>query len=172
MGQEPDQIRRDIEQTRRDLGEDLDLLTEKVSPARVVERNVNRVKGGVTTMKDRVMGSASDATSSVSDTAAQAPAALARKTEGNPLAAGLIAFGAGWLVSSLIPATRPERQATAALKDKATEVSGPVTDALSEAARDMKDNLAEPVKQSVESVKQSTQSAVHNVSDQATASRT
>ena len=36
----------------------------------------------------------------------------------------------------------------------------------------MKDNLAEPVKQSVESVKQSTQTAVHNVSDQATSSTT
>ena len=73
MGQEPDQLRRDIEQTRRDLGEDLDLLTEKVSPARVVERNLNRAKGGVSSVKDKVMGSAGDASASVTDTAAQAP---------------------------------------------------------------------------------------------------
>lgn len=172
MGQEPEQLKRDIERTRRDLGEDLDLLTEKVSPARVVERNLNRAKGGVSSVKDKVMGSTGDAHASVTDTAAQAPAAIARQTEGNPLAAGLIAFGAGWLVSSLIPASRPERQATAALKDKASDLGEPLKDALSEAARDMKDNLAEPVKQSVESVKQSTQAAVHNVSDQATSATT
>ena len=35
-----------------------------------------------------------------------APAQVKTKTQGNPLAAGLIAFGAGLLVSSLIPASR------------------------------------------------------------------
>ena len=172
MGQEPEQLRRDIEQTRRDLGEDLDLLTEKVSPARVVERNLNRAKGGVSSVKDTVMGSAGDASASVTDTAAQAPGAIARKTEGNPLAAGLIAFGAGWLVSSLIPASpagtasnrRPQGQG---IGSRRTSEGRPVR-----GRTDMKDNLAEPVKQSVESVKQSTQTAVHNVSDQATSATT
>lgn len=57
------------------------------------------------------MGSTDDATSTVSDRAADAvetaqktPQKAKQKTQGNPLAAGLIALGAGWLVASLLPA--------------------------------------------------------------------
>ena len=41
---DPEVIRRDIEATRADLSRDVDALTEKVSPARVVERRVDRAK--------------------------------------------------------------------------------------------------------------------------------
>ena len=44
----------------------------------------------------------SDAGAAIGD----APAQVKTKTQGNPLAAGLIAFGAGLLVSSLIPASQ------------------------------------------------------------------
>jgi uncharacterized protein YjbJ (UPF0337 family) len=57
-------------------------------------------------MKDRVMGGAEDAAGSVregvsaagetvTDSASDAAVAVKEKTQGNPLAAGLIAFGAG-----------------------------------------------------------------------------
>ena len=36
----------------------------------------------------------------------RAPTAVKQKAQGNPLAAGVIAFGIGMLVSSLIPSTR------------------------------------------------------------------
>jgi hypothetical protein len=38
------------------------------------------------------------------------PQATWRQAQGNPLAAGLIAFEAGWLVSSVLPLGRKERE--------------------------------------------------------------
>ena len=49
---------------------------------------------------------------------------IRQKSEGNPLAAGLIAFGVGWLASSLIPATRREQQVASQVKEKAGEHAG------------------------------------------------
>jgi hypothetical protein len=149
----PEDIRRDIEATREELRRDVDALTEKVSPGRVVERRVDRAKDAVSNVKEKVMGSSSDhdgydggfdrgsdsgsnghglagagdkvssAASSVADTASSAPQQARARTRGNPLAAGLIAFGAGWLVSSLLPATDKEEQAAEAVKAKASEHS-------------------------------------------------
>ena len=41
---DPEVIRRDIESTRSDLSRNVDALTEKVSPSRVVGRRVDRAK--------------------------------------------------------------------------------------------------------------------------------
>ena len=42
---DPDVIRRQIEDTRRELSYDVDALNEKVNPARVVDRRVSAAKG-------------------------------------------------------------------------------------------------------------------------------
>ena len=42
---DPDVIRRQIEDTRRELSYDVDALNEKVNPARVVDRRVTAAKG-------------------------------------------------------------------------------------------------------------------------------
>src|SRR4051812_41758839 len=136
---DPEVIRRNIDATRADLSRNVDALTEKVSPGRAVSRNLDKAKGRLSTVKERVMGSdddpgdggalgsASDRASSVAgsigETATSAPSVARQKTQGNPLAAGLIAFGVGWLASSLLPATEKEQQAAGAVKDAASEHS-------------------------------------------------
>ncbi|WIX84268.1 hypothetical protein QRX50_19710 [Amycolatopsis carbonis] len=50
------------------------------------------------------------AAASAAETLGETPKPVRRGTEGNPLAAGLIAFGAGWLVASLLPGTERERE--------------------------------------------------------------
>jgi hypothetical protein len=137
MSQSPEEIRADIERTRGRLGTDVDAVAEKVSPSNIVHRQTDKVKDTFSRAKDKVMGSADDtlgsARSTVHDTAdsarsaahdaghavQEAPHTIARKTEGNPLAAGLIAFGAGLLVSSLFPATRAEQRAAERVKEEA-----------------------------------------------------
>ena len=57
---DPEVIRRQIEDTRRELSYDVDALNEKVNPARVVDRRVTAAKGRITSVKERVMGSAQD----------------------------------------------------------------------------------------------------------------
>ena len=119
MSTDPDQIRDDIERTRAELSSDVDALTDKVSPTQAAQRQAERVRSAATGVKDRVMGAVSDGAdaargtaasgadrigstaSAIGDKASDLPHAAASKTRGNPLAAGLIAFGVGWLVSSV-----------------------------------------------------------------------
>ncbi|MGV9215254.1 DUF3618 domain-containing protein [Micromonospora sp. RB23] len=194
MSTDPDQIRREIEATRNSLSSDVDALAYKVSPSRIVDDRKQRARSALQNVRDKVMGTASDlghgtghaahsvgdrassaassvsdaahsAASSVSDAAHSAPRVIRQKSQGNPLAAGLIAFGVGWLASSLIPASRREQQAAAQVKEKVGEHSGVVKEKLSEVASELKDELREPAQHAAESVKSTAQDAVHAVKD-------
>jgi hypothetical protein len=189
MGEEPGQVTTpaDIEASRAALSRDIDELNDKVNPVRAVERRKEAVKGRLGSVKEKVMGSpangsglggsASSAKDAVSDKASGALDTVSSKAQGNPLAAGLIAFGAGMLVSALIPASETEsraaQQAVGAIKD-----SGLVEEAKSvgqEMGQDLKDSAVESAQQvkasaqdSVETVKQEGQSSAQSVKEQAT----
>ncbi len=80
MGQTPDEIRAEIERTRAELTSDVDLLAEKVSPARVVERKVEATKSSLTGIREKVMGSddsSSGQTSGISGAASGAASGIA-----------------------------------------------------------------------------------------------
>lgn len=193
---DPDRLRNEIEYTQRNLSADVDLLAEKVTPSRVVHRRVNRARRAFGSMRDRVMGASSDTASSVSDTASsvghqvrdtassvtdkassmasdaaetarETPDAIRRGTEGNPIAAGLIAFGAGWLLSTLAPATKPEQELAEQATDWAREHAGPVKEQLGQVAEEVKENLREPAQQAAESVKSTATDAASTVKDDA-----
>jgi hypothetical protein len=91
--------------------------------------------GTVSSTASAAKDKAASTASSAADAASSAPEIARRRTEGNPLAAGLIAFGAGWLISSLLPATAPEQQVATQVKDLATEKGRPVAQQLGEAAQ-------------------------------------
>ncbi len=125
------------------------------------------------------MGQSSSGTSPLTDRAGSAGSAVTgavsagpdmarRQTQGNPLAAGLVAFAAGWLVSSILPASKAEEQAAQALQDKASELAEPAKQELSEVANEMKDNLQGPAQQAVQSVKESATSAADTVRQETT----
>jgi hypothetical protein len=57
ISEDPDQIRRDIERTQANLSSDVDALTEKVTPSRIVERRVGRARAAAGRLRERVMGS-------------------------------------------------------------------------------------------------------------------
>jgi ElaB/YqjD/DUF883 family membrane-anchored ribosome-binding protein len=166
---DPDAIRADIERTRAGLSRDVNALGEAVSPGNVARHQVNKVAGAAAGLKDKVMGTAADATGAVGDTASDlgdrasgATRAGRRTTRGNPLAAGVIALGAGWLLGSLLPATDRERDAAAAVKDKAQ----PVLEEAQSLAQESAERLKEPAKESLAAVKDSAQSAVETVRDE------
>ena len=152
MSENPDAIRADIEATRARLGTNVDAVADKVSPSHIVQRQTDKVKDAVFGVKDKVMGAADHGGESVSEVGSvigDAPAQLKAKTQGNPLAAGLIAFGAGLLLSSLIPASEQEREAAEALKNAAE----PLTAELSEVAKEVAEGLKEPAQEALENVK-------------------
>jgi cell division septum initiation protein DivIVA len=163
MSSNPDQIRHEIESTRAELSGDVNALADSVRPSTVARRQVDKVREGVSGMKDSVMGTADDAGQSVSGAAGDATSAVRRKTRGNPLAAGLVAFAAGWLVSSLLPASQAERQGATALKEKAR----PLADDLQATARQVAENLKEPAREAVEQVKASAGDSAATVKDEA-----
>ena len=108
--------------------------------------------------KETVSAKASEAGEAVR----QAPAAVKRKTQGNPLAAGVIAFGLGMLVSSLIPSTEKERNAVSGLQENL----GPVKEKASEVARDIGDNLKQPAQDAAQSVKETAQEGAQSVKEE------
>jgi gas vesicle protein len=172
MSNDPEQLRREIERTRSDLSDNVNALGDKVNPGSIAKRQVGRVRGAATSVKDAVLGSASDAADSagsaagtVGDAVYDAPTAVARKAQGSPIAAGLIAFGAGLLVSSLLPASRAEQQAAEKVKDTAQ----PMVDDLTDTAKDMAENLKEPAQQAIQEVKSTATDAAATVKDDATA---
>ncbi|WP_329013563.1 DUF3618 domain-containing protein [Micromonospora rifamycinica] len=211
MSTDPDQIRREIEATRNSLSSDVDALAYKVSPGRIVDDRKQRARNALQNVRDRVMGTASDlghgtsnaahsvgdraasaasavgagahaAASTVGDAAQQAPQVIRRKSEGNPIAAGVIAFGVGMLVSSLIPASRREQELAAQVKEKAGEHGGAVKEKLGEVAGELREELREPAQHAAESlrgtaqdavqaVREDTRGAAHEVKDSAQHSR-
>jgi vacuolar-type H+-ATPase subunit H len=178
----PEQIRQEIDRTRAQLSGDVQTLTEKVSPGQAMGRQVRRTRHAMTRAKERVMGSNSssdegmlssaassvqDAAGSVAQAASSAPDAARRQTQGNPIAAGLIAFGAGWLVSSILPASQPEQRLAAQAKEKAEEVAKPVMEQAKQAGQEMAENLKEPAKHAVDEVRSTAQDAASTVTEQA-----
>lgn len=175
MSNNPDEIRADIEATRRELGQDVDALADKVTPTKIMDRQVGKVKSAVGSVKDRVMGATSGAkervmgaTSDAKEGLAEAPHRAADTAKGNPMAVGLIAFGVGLLAASLLPASNKEKQLANSIKDAAQPLVGEVTDA----AKQMGDNLREPAQQAASALKDSATEAVDNVKSQASSSAT
>ena len=126
--------------------------------------------GVVDTGKDRAssaMSSVSGAASSVSGAASSAPGQVINKAEGNPLAAGLIAFGVGWLASSLIPASSAEQKAAVQLKEHATDLAQPIQEHAKSVAQEVAGSLREPAQQAAETVKSTAQDAADSVKGEA-----
>ncbi len=162
MSSDPEVIRAQIEATRAGLSSDVNELGEKVSPAQIAKRQRDKVTGALAGVKDHIMGAADSTTSSVGQTVSDTTDKVARKAQGSPLAVGLIAFGAGLLLSALVPASRPEAQAAAAIKEQAQ----PLVEQLTAAGKEAAGNLQEPAQQALESVKSTASDAVDTVKDE------
>jgi hypothetical protein len=106
-----------------------------------------------------VQGAAQSAVSAVQ----QAPDTVVRQTQGNPLAAGLIAFGVGWLVSSLMPASEKERQLAQQAETAVRENKDALLAPAKQAAQEIGDQLKPAAQQAVEEVKATAQDAAQTV---------
>lgn len=174
MGKTAAELRQEIEEQREEIGRDVDAIGDRVSPARIVDRRTEAVKSKFRSAKDAVMGSndpygQADSSRSgamggrVADTKEQAtglahtaadrvagvPDRVRSGTRGNPLAAGLIAFGAGLLAATLIPTSEQEEEIARQLQPQLERASGKV----GEAGREIVENLRPDVQDAVQEVK-------------------
>ncbi|SES43339.1 MULTISPECIES: DUF3618 domain-containing protein [Lentzea] len=183
MGTTPDQIRREIDDTRAELVDDANRLVDRTSPRRIAQRRTQKIRNGLGRMRDSVMGTASGTTSTVHDQAHQAKNAVAgnaeraveaaqdaprqamRQAQGSPIAAGLIAFGGGLLVASLLPRSQAEQQIVAEIGDRASDVIEPAKQALAESAGHLKEELGSDVRDAAGEVGQTATDAARTTAD-------
>ncbi len=167
---DPDVIRANIERTREGLSRDVNALGESVSPSHLAHRQADKVKDRAAAVRDHVMGTASDASDKTSqiahgagDSASQAGDSLKRRARGNPLAAGLIALGAGWILGSLLPASDKEREVSQDLKERAAPILDEVQNVAKDVASQSADHLKQPAQEAAQAVTESARSAVADV---------
>ena len=166
MSESADEIRANLERTRRELGSDVDALADKVTPSKIAQRQTTKMKRALGSVSERVMGTAEDAGSAVADATHRAHDAAhdaKEKVEGNPLAVGLIAFGVGMLASSLIPVSEKEKDLAATAKEEAQ----PLIDQVAESAKDVASHLEEPAQEAAETLRERATEAVGHVKEEA-----
>ena len=173
MGTKPEELKADIAERRRMMSEELEAIGDRVSPGQIVDRRRAAVRQRVSGWRETVMGAPgsgtnsslglSDRASNVGDQLSDAPDALRRRAQGNPLVAGLIVFGAGLLVASVLPESDTERQAAENLQ--------PQLESAAAQAHDMGQQVAETAKSSAtdaaEELKSSATDATQTVKQQA-----
>ncbi len=181
----PDQLERDIDKTRTSLSSNVDRLNDKASPSKVVGRRMDKMKNSAGSIKEKVMGyadnsdgsrsdalgsaassaqdAANAAASKIGDAAGSAPQAVRDQAQGNPLAAGVIAFGVGWLLSALVPVSAPEQQAAKKLEANSAGLVEP----LKQSAQQVAGNLKEPLQQSAATLKDTASDAASKTADHA-----
>ena len=81
---DPDQIRAEIERTRSRLSTNVDTLAYEAKPSTMAKRQVGKVSGAVGGLRERVMGSAHDSTSALSDSAQSAVSSATEAAQSAP----------------------------------------------------------------------------------------
>jgi hypothetical protein len=165
---------------RSRVSDTLDAIGDRISPERMVERRKAAVGQRFHRAKDAVMGSphyvepvtrrlsdagqsAVDSAKSMTDRVQHAPDMINEQTRGNPLVAGLVAFGIGALVASAMPKSRTEQR----LVEQAKPQLQSAANELKEAGRDVAEGAKEHAQQAAQEVKSSSADAASQVKDQA-----
>lgn len=192
MGQDTQQLRREISSTREDLGETFDQLEDKVNPRRIVERRKTRMKDSVSRFSDKIMGNIDYATGaahnvvgdikdgahakkdnlqskvgSAGDSVHNVADTAKDQTAGAPLLAGAVAAGIGFLASVAFPATKAEENAAQQLVDKAQPLIDQAKEQGTEIANELKEKGMESAGQLKESATEHAQAVKGTAQDAA-----
>ena len=188
MGKTAAELREEIELQRAEVGRDLDAIGDRVSPGRIVERKTASVKQRLRGVKESVMGTAEDASETMHDgvgtvadkagatrdgavelahsareNVAAVPEKVRTSTQGNPLAAGLVAFGLGLIAASLLPPTKKEQELGQQLQPQLEDAARRAA----QAGREMVDEIRPEVAHAVAEVKDDAAGAAQRLGDQA-----
>ena len=187
MADRTDELREDIDQKREDIGYTVDQIQNRVSPGRITARGRYRLRRWWIDAKDRILGNdqseypwerqaqgisnrvgevtdrASEVMSDVREGVAETPRMLRRQTQGNPVAAGFIAFGGGLLVGTLLPETQTERDAAKRLEPS---VAG-IAQGAGEIGKDVAEDVKTTAVEAIDEVKDSASAAAGGVKEEA-----
>jgi gas vesicle protein len=177
MGQEPEAIRREIEDTRERMGETADALAYKTD---VPGRTKEAVSDKVQSVKDKVTGvtgRVSDATPD-GDQAKQQAKRAAGVAQENPLGLAAGAVAVGFLAGMLIPSSQVEQDKIGPVahqvRDQVTETAQTAVEHGKQVAQDAAQAATETAKQSgqehASEVQDEAKQAVQNTREQTTGS--
>jgi gas vesicle protein len=174
MGQDPDAIRREIEETRERMGETVGAIGYKADvPSRAKEKvsgTVQSVKESITGTASSVTGTVSDATPSAGDVkhAAKRGAGLAQE---NPLGLAVGSIAIGFLAGMLIPSTNVENEKLGPVadqvKDQVMETGQEALERGKQVAQEVASTASDHVQQVKDEVTEHAQQAAQDVKDTA-----
>src|SRR3954462_1596086 len=122
MGQDPSEIRAEIEETRARVGDEVDALSYKTDvPARVNEYVGDKkqaVVDRVTGARDAVMGTASNVMPD-----GQQAGRLKDSAERNPLGLAVGGVAVGFVAGMLLPSTRMENERLGEMSDRVVDAA-------------------------------------------------
>jgi gas vesicle protein len=181
MGQDPDAIRQEIEQTRERMGETVDALGHK---ADVPTRATESISGRVGTLKSKIAGISSgmsDATPEAENVKQGAKQAVG-VVQDNPLGLTIGAMATGFLAGMLMPGTKIEDQRIGPVADQvkeqakrtgqealehgkqvAQETAGVATQKAQEAASEVKDKAQQSAQSHAQEVSESARQSAEQV---------
>jgi hypothetical protein len=149
MGEDPGQIRQDIEQTREQMGETVEALGYKADvPGRAKEAISSRMD----TVKEKVTGAGStisDATPDGGDVkqGARQAAGLAKE---NPLGLAIGAVAVGFVAGMVIPGTRIENERIGPMADQVKEKAKETGQEAMERGKDVARQAADSAKETAQ----------------------
>ncbi len=158
VGQRPEELKSDIAQRREQMGDTLDAIGDRVSPGQIAGRQKALMRRRVTGWRYSIMA--------VTD----APEAARRQAQGNPMAAGLVAFGAGLLIATVLPESETEKQAVQQVQpqlEQAASQAGEVADTAKQSAQEHGEELKGSVTDAAQQVKQEASDAAQDVKEHA-----
>ena len=184
MGQDPEVIRRDIEETRERMGDTVEALGYK---ADVPSRAKEAVSDRVTSVKEKITGAAgsvNEQTPSTGDVkqAARKSAGVAQE---NPLGLAIGSVAIGFLAGMLIPSTKVENEKLGPMADQvketaistgqealehgkqvAQEVASTAQEHAQQAVSEVKDTAQQSAQEHGQQVKESAQENAQQTADQ------
>jgi hypothetical protein len=169
------------------MGTTLDAIGDRVSPGRVVERRRAAMAARARSVKESVMGSpayeeprsaqlrerARGTAQEVGEKAQEAahavqhaPEQIATQTRGNPLAAGLVAFGAGMVLATAMPRSKTEQR----LASEAQPQMQRIREDLRQAGREIASDAKEHAREAADDLRSSGAEAAQRVQEEAKSS--
>ena len=172
MGTSTEELSRQLEGERASLSRDLEAIGDHISPKRMVQRRTSAVKGRVSAVTERLMGSATDvsdtaraSTAKVGEKLEEAPQAARRTIAGNPLAVGLVAAGVGMVIASLLPETEAERRMGEKIQPEVQQIAAQAAQAVQETKESLKPEVERAKEEIKGSVSEATDTVKESVKD-------
>jgi gas vesicle protein len=169
VGQEPDRIRAEIEQTRADMSETVEALGHKADVKSRAKQNLqgkkDSAKESIVGVKDKIVGGTPD-----SDEVRYKAKKAAGVAQENPLGLAIGAVAVGFIAGMLIPSTRVEDEKLGGMADdvkaKVKETGSDAFEHGKQVAQDAAQTVKESGQEHAQQVKESAQDRAASPTDQ------